>query len=76
MLLGMEPKTEETKKLIEGIVNYGLRIRLLNVKMENMESDEKGNDQSMRSTSTNDNRKASKYEVPSREGVDGDYYYA
>ena len=79
MLLGMEPKTEETKKLIEGIVDYGLRIRLLNVKMENMESDEddeKDNDQSMNSTTTNGSRKASKYEVPSREGVDGDYYYA
>ena len=57
MLLNQQPITAETQKLVGVISNYGLKIRLLNVRFDDVlyASEEP--------------------EVPSREGLDEDYYY-
>ncbi|EFR02215.1 ELMO/CED-12 family protein [Nannizzia gypsea CBS 118893] len=57
MLLNQQPITAETNKLINLISNYGLKIRLLNVRFDD-------------AAFTGDCP-----EVPSREGLDDDYYY-
>lgn len=57
MLLNQQPITKETSKLIQLVSNYGLKIRLLNVRFDDTSflGDEP--------------------EIPSREGLDEDYYY-
>ncbi|RAH71046.1 ELMO/CED-12 family protein [Aspergillus aculeatinus CBS 121060] len=57
MLLNQQPITAETSKLIELISDYGLKIRLLNVRFDDLAlvSETPG--------------------VPSREGLDNDFYY-
>lgn len=58
MLLNQEPITAETNKLIDLVSNYGLKIRLLNVRFGDaalFASEEP--------------------EIPTREGLDEDYYY-
>ncbi|KAK2867819.1 hypothetical protein FQN49_003447 [Arthroderma sp. PD_2] len=57
MILNQQPITAETNKLINLISNYGLKIRLLNVRFDD-------------AAFTGDCP-----EVPSREGLDEDYYY-
>jgi len=57
MLLNQQPITAETNKLINLVSNYGLKIRLLNVRF---------NDPAFAREPP---------EVPSREGLDEDYYY-
>ena len=57
MLLNQQPITAETNKLIDLVSNYGLKIRLLNIRF----------DDSAYSGETP--------QVPSREGLDDDYYY-
>ncbi|OBT56887.1 hypothetical protein VE04_02352 [Pseudogymnoascus sp. 24MN13] len=58
MLLNQAPITAETNKLVGLVVDYGLKIRLLNVRLEDgMEAGE------------------GKGLIPSREGLDEDYYY-
>lgn len=58
MLLNQAPITAETNKLVGLVVDYGLKIRLLNVRLEDgMEAGE------------------GKGLIPSREGLDDDYYY-
>ncbi len=56
MLLNQTPITSETNKLIQFVSNYGLKIRLLNVRFDEVGMGEEP-------------------EVPSREGLDEDYYY-
>lgn len=59
MLLNQAPITAETKKLVTLVSDYGLKIRLLNVRIDavyNGPAPEAG-------------------VVPSREGLDDDYYY-
>lgn len=59
MLLDQAPITAETNKLVSLVTNYGLKIRLLNIRMEDAYAgpvDGAG-------------------VVPSREGLDEDYYY-
>ncbi|KAL8768727.1 MAG: hypothetical protein Q9209_005145 [Squamulea sp. 1 TL-2023] len=58
MLLGQQPITSETKKLTNLVAEYGLKIRLLNVRL-----DEPGPEA------------GEGIEVPSREGLDENYYY-
>lgn len=58
MLLNQQPITKETTKLITLVANYGLKIRLLNVRFE----DEAFVGQEP--------------EMPSREGVDEEFWYA
>ena len=58
MLLNQAPITAETNKLLRTVSNWGLKIRLLNVRFEDGEEPEEG-----------------KGKVPSREGLDEDYYY-
>lgn len=60
MLLGQQPLTNETKKLTSLVSEYGLKIRLLNVRF-----DEQGMD----------GEAGRAPEVPSREGLDEEYYY-
>ncbi|BDD59118.1 hypothetical protein MAP00_004355 [Monascus purpureus] len=57
MLLNQEPITSESNKLIDLIANYGLKIRLLNVRFD---------DAAFAGEAPR---------VPSREGLDDDYYY-
>lgn len=57
MILNQQPITAETNKLINMVSNYGLKIRLLNVRFD---------DTAFIGECP---------EVPSREGLDEDYYY-
>lgn len=57
MLLNQQPITAETSKLVNMVTNYGLKIRLLNVRYT-------------------DDYHNSPPELPTREGVDDDYYYS
>lgn len=64
MLLGQQPITSETKKLTALVSEYGLKIRLLNVRFDEVgmgDGDGRGQGRGP--------------EVPSREGLDEDYYY-
>ena len=64
LLLGQMPITAETNKLVDFIAKYGLRIRLLNVRFEEVMG------------SLDVSKKYGKeIEMPSREGVDDDFYY-
>lgn len=68
MLLGQQPITSETKKLTALVSEYGLKIRLLNVRF-----DEVGmSDGNGRGEGRGEGRGP---EVPSREGLDEQYYY-
>jgi hypothetical protein len=58
MLLNQQPITTETNKLIDLVSNYGLKIRLLNVRFDDAAL-----------------RDGEEPEIPSREGLDEDYYY-
>ncbi|KAF2869406.1 ELMO/CED-12 family-domain-containing protein [Massariosphaeria phaeospora] len=55
MLLNQQPITADTNKLVNLIGGYGLKIRLLNVRFEDVGMEEPV--------------------LPSREGLDDDYYY-
>ena len=55
MLLNQQPITADTSKLVNLIGGYGLKIRLLNVRFEDVGLEEPT--------------------LPSREGLDDDYYY-
>jgi len=55
MLLNQQPITADSNKLVNLIGGYGLKIRLLNVRFEDVGLEEPA--------------------LPSREGVDDDYYY-
>ena len=57
MLLNQPPITSETEELIAMVQDYGLKIRLLNVRFDDMAL------------------AADAPEIPSREGLDEDYYY-
>ena len=63
MLLEQQPITAETKRLIHMISDYGLKVRLLNVRFNDEEGIVEGMD-GMHGP-----------EIPSREGLDDDYYY-
>lgn len=63
MLLNQQPITAETNKLITTMSDYGLKVRLLNVRF----NDEDGLLGGMNVTDAP--------EIPSREGLDDDYYY-
>ena len=66
MLLSQEPITPETKKLIEFIAGYSLRIRLLNVR----------NEETVGVPGEAESALASKHvTIPSREGLDEDFFY-
>ncbi|KAF1951827.1 hypothetical protein CC80DRAFT_495714 [Byssothecium circinans] len=56
MLLNQQPITADTNKLVNLIGGYGLKIRLLNVRFEDVGMEEPI--------------------LPSREGLDDDYYYS
>ncbi len=57
MLLNQQPVTKETERLTAMVQDYGLKIRLLNVRFDDMAL------------------AADAPEIPSREGLDEDYYY-
>ncbi|BCR92319.1 ELMO/CED-12 family protein [Aspergillus chevalieri] len=57
MLLNQQPITAETNKLIDLVSNYGLKIRLLNIRFDDAVF------------------VGEAPQVPSREGLDDDYYY-
>lgn len=64
MLLGQTPITGETNKLVDFIAKYGLRIRLLNVRFEEVMGTLEGSESY-----------GKKVEMPSREGIDDEFYY-
>ncbi|GME26964.1 putative elmo ced-12 family protein [Neofusicoccum parvum] len=55
MLLNQQPITADTNKLVQLVGGYGLKIRLLNVRFEELDAGEPA--------------------LPSREGLDEDYWY-
>lgn len=57
MLLGQQPITSETGNLVKSVSDYGLRIRLLNIRFDDAVF------------------AGEAPSVPSREGLDDDYYY-
>lgn len=57
MLLNLRPITKDTEKLIAMVRDYGLKIRLLNVRFDDMAL------------------AGDAPEIPSREGLDEDYFY-
>lgn len=57
MLHSQQPITSETSKLVNTVTNYGLKIRLLNVRYT-------------------DDYSGTPPVLPSREGVDDDFYYS
>ena len=59
MLLNQQPITAETNKLVGLVGDYGLKIRLLNVRFEDRAWRDPGGGP----------------EVPSREGLDEEYWY-
>ena len=59
MLLNQQPITNETSKLINMVKDYGLKIRLLNVRFDEMGMNAPGEGP----------------EMPSRDGVDEEFYY-
>jgi engulfment and cell motility protein 1 len=63
MLLEQQPITAETNRLIHMISEYGLKVRLLNVRFNDEEGIVEGMDG------------MDGPEIPSREGLDDDYYY-
>ncbi|KIW17103.1 hypothetical protein PV08_04294 [Exophiala spinifera] len=63
MLLDQQPITSETNRLIHLISDYGLKVRLLNVRFNDEEGIVEGMDG------------MDGPEIPSREGLDEDYYY-
>jgi len=63
MLLNQQPITAETTKLVSTISNYGLKVRLLNVRFNDEEGVMGGMDG------------LDPPEIPTREGLDEDYYY-
>ncbi len=63
MLLEQQPITAETNRLIHMISDYGLKVRLLNVRF----NDEEGIVEGMDGMEGPD--------IPSREGLDDDYFY-
>jgi engulfment and cell motility protein 1 len=63
MLLEQQPITAETNRLIHMISDYGLKVRLLNVRFNDEEGIVEGMDG------------MDGPEIPSREGLDDDYYY-
>lgn len=65
MLLGQAPITAETNKLVSLVSEYGLRIRLLNVRLEHMYSSPVGGRGGGGGGGV----------VPSREGLDEEYFY-
>jgi hypothetical protein len=62
MLLSQAPITAETNKLVSLVSEYGLKIRLLNVRLEQMYAGPQG-------------RGAGVGVVPTREGLDEEYFY-
>lgn len=63
MLLNQQPITSETQKLIRLVSDYGLKIRLLNVRFDDVFGEEDG----VGGMGIG--------EVPSREGLDENYFY-
>lgn len=64
LLLGQTPITAGTNKLVDFIAKYGLRIRLLNVRFEEVMGNLEGK------TSY-----GKQFEIPSREGVEDEFFY-
>ncbi|KAL8964732.1 MAG: hypothetical protein Q9183_004250 [Haloplaca sp. 2 TL-2023] len=65
MLLGQQPLTSETRKLVDLVAEYGLKIRLLNVRFDEQGPEGMGEG----------GGGGGGPEVPSREGLDEAYYY-
>ena len=64
MLLRQEPITKDTARLVDMAVDWGVRLRLLNLRWEDVDWE------GVEGTA------AATREVPSREGLDADYWYA
>ncbi|EMC93548.1 hypothetical protein BAUCODRAFT_245188 [Baudoinia panamericana UAMH 10762] len=68
MLLNQQPITKDTTSLIDMMVDWGVRLRMLNLRWEDVDWD--ALDQRVNGV------EIEAREVPSREGLDNDYYYA
>ena len=68
MLLNQQPITKDTTRLIDMMEDWGVRLRMLNLKWEDV--DWEALEMSVKGETVESR------EVPSREGLDGDYWYA
>jgi engulfment and cell motility protein 1 len=68
MLLNQQPITKETTRLVEMMEDWGVRLRMLNLRWEDV--DWESLEQSVKGV------KVEEREVPSREGLDDDYWFA
>ena len=68
MLLNQQPITKDTTRLVDMMVDWGVRLRMLNLRWEDV-------DWEALEMSVRGERVAGK-EVPSREGLDEDFWYA
>lgn len=78
MLLNQQPITAETNKLVNTVESYGVRIRLLNVKFDELGlygGGGGGGGAQPRVKGDDGVEHWERGEVPSREGLDEDYYY-
>ena len=80
MLLNQQPITSDTAKLVELVAGYGLRIRLLNVRYEDLERAvglrEQEEEVGDGTNGGEGNRKGEwRMELPGREGVDEEFWY-
>ena len=71
MLLNQAPITKETSKLIRMIEGYGLKIRLLNVRFDEMSLSLAEDKESLEGK-----QGGAGPPIPSREGLDDNYYYS
>ena len=68
MLLNQQPITKDTTRLVDMMEDWGVRLRMLNLRWEDVDWDEL--DAKARGV------RVTEREVPSREGLDDEYYYA
>jgi hypothetical protein len=72
MLLNQQPITKDTTSLVEMMEDWGVRLRMLNLRWEDV--DWEAMEWNVKAGAVGD--KAEVREVPSRDGLDEDYWYA
>jgi hypothetical protein len=72
MLLNQQPITKDTTSLVEMMEDWGVRLRMLNLRWEDV--DWEAMEWNVKAGASGD--KVEVREVPSRDGLDEDYWYA
>nr|POF13008.1 isoform 2 of engulfment and cell motility protein 2 [Quercus suber] len=74
LLLNQQPITKDTTRLIDVMCDWGVRLRLLNLNWDDV--DWEALEQNVREVANHEPVKAKTRPVPSREGLDTDYWFA